>query len=131
MESIPTDALVVVADGGGARVFRNRGDARHLSLHQFQMRELMNMNDEGPAGVQPDGDTGYQIDKATFAKQLAQWLNDGALNRKYDDLVLVADEHTLGEMRPLLHKETQQRMRREVAKTLTNSTLDDIQKILS
>src|SRR3546814_1584299 len=39
----------------------------------------MNMDDDGPAGSVPDGATGYQIDKATFAKQLAQRLNDAAL----------------------------------------------------
>lgn len=131
MEPIPTDALVIVADGGSARVFRNRGDARNIQLHQYDMLELMNSNDEGPSGVQPDGATGFDIDEATFAKQIAHRLNDGALKGEYRDLVLIADPKTLGEIRPQLHKEVLGRLRGEVAKTFTNSTLDDIQRALS
>ena len=131
MAVIPRDALVVVADGGQARLFRNRGNERDLMLHQFEILELVNANDDGPAGVMPDGATGYRIDEATFAKQLAERLNDGALKQQYDDVVLVADDKTLGAIRPLLHKETLDRMRGEVAKTLTNTPLDDIQRILS
>lgn len=127
---IPNEALVVVADGAGARVFRNRGNDRDLMLHQFDLLELVNMNDDGPSGSMPDGTDGYRIDKATFAKQLAQGLNQGALQQRYDDLVIVADEKTLGEIRGLLHKEARDRLCGELAKNLTNSPLDDIQRIL-
>ena len=128
---IPNEALVIVADGEGARVFRNRGDGQRLSLHQYDLLELMNMNDDGPAGSMPDGSDGFRIDKATFAKQLALRLNDGALKQQYRDLVLVADEKTLGEMRPLLPKEVQDRLRAEIPKTLTNTPLEEIERILS
>jgi protein required for attachment to host cells len=130
MRGIPKDALVVVADGGGARVFTNLGDERALSLHQFDMLELMNMDDDGPAGRMPGESRGEQIDEATFAKQLAQGLNDAALKRRFEHLVLVADPITLGRMRPLLHKETVQRMVAEVGKTLTNAPLETIERAL-
>lgn len=128
---LPSGTLVVVADGEGARVFRNIGDERHLTLQQRDLLELMNMNDDGPAGAQPAEATGKDIDEATFAKQLALRLNDGALNDRYAHLVLVADPQTLGLMRPLLHKETRQRLLGEMAKTLTNSPLQDIERALS
>ena len=127
---IPTGTLVVVADGEGARVFRNVGDGDELILKQFDLLELMNMNDDGPS-TSPTEATGQQIDEATFAKQLALRLNDGALKGEYEHLVLIADPQTLGQMRPLLHKETQQRMLGEIAKTLTNSPLQDIERALS
>ena len=127
---IPAGTLVVVADGEGARVFRNVGDGNELTLKQFDLLELMNMNDDGPS-TSPTEATGQQIDEATFAKQLALRLNDGALKGKYAHLVLIADPQTLGQMRPLLHKETQQRMLGEIAKTLTNSPLQDIERALS
>ncbi|HYM87079.1 MAG TPA: host attachment family protein [Pseudoxanthomonas sp.] len=130
MEKIPADALVVVADGHGARIFRNVGDDKTLSLQQYDLLELMNANDDGPSGSVPAESSGKQIDEATFAKQLAHGLNHGALNNQYAHLVLVADPHTLGRMRPLLHKETEQRMVAEVAKTLTNSPLADIERAL-
>lgn len=131
MGNIPADTLVVVADGQGARVFRNVGDDQSLSLHQQDLLELMNMNDDGPAGSMPGESTGKQIDEATFAKQLAHGLNEGALKQRYEHLVLVADPHTLGRIRPLLHKETSLRLVAEVAKTLTNSPLEDIERALS
>ena len=127
---IPAGTLVVVADGEGARLFRNVGNGNGLTLHQEDMLELMNMNDDGPAGVQPAESTGQQIDEATFAKQLALGLNQGALKNQYAHLVLIADPQTLGKMRPLLHQETRQRMLAEIAKTLTNSPLEDIERSL-
>ena len=130
MALVPSDALVVVADGGGARLFRNGGDERALSLHQVELRELVDMDDDGPSGSMPQESTASQIDEATFAKQLAQALNDGALKQQYADLVLVADPTTLGRMRPLLHKEVQQRLLAEVPKTLTNAPLPDIEAAL-
>lgn len=130
MTVIPSDALVVVADGGSARLFRNHGDARALSLHQVEMRELMNMDDDGPAGSMPGESTGQQIDEATFAKQLALALNEGALKHQYQYLVLAADPTTLGRMRPLLHKEVQARLLAELPKTLTNAPLEDVERAL-
>ncbi|MDH7454731.1 host attachment family protein [Luteimonas composti] len=130
MTVIPSDALVVVADGGSARLFRNRGDARALSLHQIEIRELMNMDDDGPAGSMPGESTGQQIDEATFAKQLALALNEGALKHQYQYLVLAADPTTLGRMRPLLHKEVQARLLVELPKTLTNAPLEDVERAL-
>lgn len=130
MEKIPAGTLVVVADGGGARLFRNVGDEHKVSLKQEDLLELMNSNDDGPAGSTPTEQTGSQADEATFAKQLALRLNDGALNNRYAHLVLIADPSTLGLMRPLLHKETEQRMVGELAKTLTNAPLADIERAL-
>ena len=130
MTVIPSDALVVVADGGSARLFRNRGDARALSLHQIEIRELMNMDDDGPAGSMPGESTGQQIYEATFAKQLALALNEGALKHQYQYLVLAADPTTLGRMRPLLHKEVQARLLAELPKTLTNAPLEDVERAL-
>lgn len=127
---IPAGTLVVVADGEGARVFRNIGDERAVSLQQQDLLELMNMNDDGPAGSMPTESTGQQLDEATFAKQLALRLNAAALKGEYDHLVLIADPQTLGQMRPLLHKETEQRMVAEIGKTLTNSPLADIERAL-
>lgn len=130
IDTIPAGTLVVVADGQGARLFRNIGDDRNLVLQQQDLLELMNSNDDGPSASPPEA-TGEQINEATFAKQLALRLNDGALKGRYSHLVLIADPQTLGRMRPLLHLETRQRMLGEIAKTLTNSRLEDIVRELS
>lgn len=128
---IPQGALVVVADGGSARVFSNVGDDRNVTLKQEALLEGMNLDDEGPSGSMPSESTASQLDEATFAKQLAKGLNDGALKNRYEHLVLIADAKTLGRVRPLLHKETQQRLIGDLAKDLTNAPLDTIQSALA
>jgi protein required for attachment to host cells len=128
---IPAGTVVLVADGAAARVFRNIGDDKALALKQEQLLELMNMNDDGPSGSMPGGTKDRDLDEATFAKQLAQGLNDGALKNQYAHVVLVADPQTLGRMRPLLHKETLQRLVGELPKTFTNAPLEDIERALS
>ncbi len=131
MERIPEGTLVVVADGERARVFRNVGKGNALSLQQQEVLEVENVDDEGPSGVAPTEQTGHQTDEATFAKQLAHKLNHGALTNQYAHLVLVADPQTLGQIRPQLHKETLQRLHGELAKTLTNTPLEEIERALT
>jgi hypothetical protein len=85
---------------------------------------------QGPSGVVPPEQDGEQNYEASFAMHIARKLNHGALTSEYADLVLVADPQTLGQMRPQLHKETLARLRGEIAKTLTNSPLEDIAAVL-
>lgn len=130
MQNVPAGTLVVVADGRKARLFRNVGDGDELSLLQH---DVMNADDiplQGPSGVTPPQQSPQTNDERTFAKHVAQRLNDGALKQDYAQLVLVADPQTLGEIRQQLHKETQDRLIGEIAKTLSNSPIEDIQRAL-
>lgn len=131
MEQMPENTLVVIADGGGARTFLSKGDGRPVQLEQHQLLTPQNINDDGPSGSRPNQQSEAQTDEATFAKQLAHRLNHGALTQQYEHLVLVADPQTLGQIRPQLHKETQQRMLFELGKTLRNESLKDIEKALA
>ena len=128
MQQLPAGTLIVVADGEKARLFRNVGDDHALQLRQEAMMDAHDMFMQGPSGVAPPE---QQTDEASFAKHVAQRLNHGALHDDYADLVLVADPQTLGQIRPQLHKEALDRLRCEVAKTLTNSRLEDISGALA
>lgn len=127
MQTIPAGAWVIVADGGRARMLQNVGEKRTLKLVQQRVIEPQNLDDEGPSGSQPKEIDVYE---ATFAKQLANRLNDAALKDDYRHLVLIADPQTLGQMRPLLHKEALDRLVGEVSKTLTNSPIEEIERAL-
>ena len=130
MDKIPTGTWVVVADGGGARLFTNVGTDRKLTLRQD---ELIHQDDlkEGGAGDMPDDVVRLaEIGEAAFARRLAQTINAAALQHKFEHIVLIADPQTLGRMRPLLHKETSARLVGELPKTLTNSPLEDIERAL-
>lgn len=133
---IPEGTLIVVADGGSARVFTNVGSKTELKLKQQDELVLRDVSDagvsgQGPSGAVPKDMTISQLNEATFAKQLAEQLNDDALNNRYAHLVLIADPQTLGRIRPQLHKEVQSRLVRDLAKDFTNAPLEDIQRALS
>jgi hypothetical protein len=56
----------------------------------------------------------YGTDEATFAKQLAKELYRRAHSGDFAALVLIADPQTLGQIRPTLHKEVQDRLVSEI-----------------
>ena len=130
-DKIPHNALVVVADGTGARFFRNTGQDFKVSLALEDEFNPINLLDDGPAGHRPPESSKQETDEATFAKQLAKELYRRAHSGDFAALVLIADPQTLGQIRPSLHKEVQNRLVREVGKTLTKSSIADIQKALS
>ena len=132
MQSIPTGSWILVADGTQARLFHNVGAHDALQLKQAeQIKPDMGAEQgQGPSGSSPAEASPSQTGEATFAKQLAERLNAAALKHEFEHLYLIADPKTLGEMRPQLHVETSKRVSAELAKTLTNSTLADIEKIL-
>lgn len=133
MQKIPTGTWVVVADGVHARLFHNVGKQGALQLKQAELMkpDLVDEQGQGPSGHRPPEASPEQTDEATFAKQLVHRLNTAALQHEYEHLFLIADPTTLGEIRPQLHVETSKRITGELAKTLTNSTLEDIEKILA
>ena len=103
---IPHNALIVGADGTGARFFRNGGQDFKVSLKVDGEFKPIHLNDEGPSsGHRPPESSKQETDEATFAKQLAQELYRRAHNGDFSALVLIADPQTLGQIRPVLHKE--------------------------
>ncbi len=127
---IPHNAMIVIADGAHARFFRNVG--REEKLHLTAAGELKpgHLMSEGPAGHRPKDSGHHGTDEATFAKQLAHDLYEKAHASEYAALVLIADPHTLGVIRPLLHKEVSSRIVREIHKTLTKASVADIERSL-
>ncbi len=133
---IPEGTLVVVTDGGSARVFTNVGTEHQITLKQEGELRLADISEQGvsgqgPSGAVPKDMSISQLNEATFAKQVAEQLNDDALNNRFSHLILVADPITLGRIRPLLHKETQARLLDDIAKNFTNAPLEDIQRAVA
>lgn len=130
-DKIPHNAFVVVADGTGARFFRNIGQDFSVTLKADGQLQPAHLEDDGPSGKRPHESTSLETDEATFAKQLAKELYRRAHHGDFAALVLIADPQTLGQLRPLLHKEVQSRLVSEHGKTLTKATIADIQKTLN
>lgn len=131
MEKIPAGAWVVVANGESARIFRNAGDSKTLLLQYLDLVEAKKSGKKSAAAVTPPEQSGKQAREAMFAKRLAERLNDGAQKNEYARLLLVADPKTLGQVRPQLHKQAQQKLIGEVAKVLASAALEDIERALS
>ena len=128
-KKVPHNALVVVADGTGARFFRNTAPAGKISLAADGDLKPQHLHHEGPAGRRPT-ESVQETHEATFAKQLAHELYRRAHGGGFAALVLIADPQTLGEIRPSLHKEVRDRVTSEIAKELTKASADEIQKAL-
>ena len=127
---VPHNALVVVADGTGARFFRNAGHEKIQLSAEGELKPT-NLLNEGASGKRPPESSNQENDEATFAKQLAHELYRRAHSENFAALVLIADPQTLGQIRPTLHKEVQDRLISEIGKTLTKASIADIQKALS
>ena len=135
---------VVVADGEKALFLRNKGDETYPNLEV--MRQLHEENpptrDQGVdrPGRLSDGPSvhtssveetdWHKIAKERFADEIAERLYTYAHRGDFDHLVLVAPPVVLGEMRKKLHKEVENRVEAEIAKTLTNRPIDEIEKAL-
>jgi protein required for attachment to host cells len=128
---LPEKSFVVVADGAGARFFRLHGHDKKAALVSEGVYHPTHVSDgEGPSGKSPPERSGREASEAVFAKQLAQELYRRAHNGEFTALILIADPQTLGQIRPVLHKEVQSRIVRDIAKSLTKASQDDILKAI-
>lgn len=117
---LPHNALVVVADGHSATLFRNQ--ARHgVDLAQPRRVTPESLADPATMPELDEINTPRDEEEAAFAVDLTRHLNGMVLKNKVEDIVIIADPSTLGVMRKHYHKELQFRLRRELAKTLTNA----------
>ena len=130
-DTIPEHALVVVADGGKALLFRRTGSGAEVKLREERQVDPDAMAEQGPAGSRPEDQTPKQTGEASFANHLAHMLHTMHQRGDFKDLVLVVDPQTLGQLRSALHKTVEAAVVRTVAKDLTNHPQKAIEAALS
>lgn len=144
--TLPADTLVLVADGRKALFLRNRGDDRQIDLRTTAHQERDDRKDSeiktAPAGQSPapagtglpGGTMGepdfHQQEEDRFARDLAEKVNSMALAGKIAALIVIAPARTMGELRPLWHKETSARIIGEHVKEMTDRPISDIEALL-
>ncbi len=128
--TIPENALVVVADGGKALMFRRIGTG-DVTLREEQDMVQDAMTTQGPSGSRPEEQSPKQTNEAGFVNKLAHTLHTMHQHGAFQDLVLVVDPQTLGQLRACLHKTVEAAVVRSVAKDLTNHPVKAIEKALS
>lgn len=123
--------LVVVADGASAVIWRNHGHATP-DLEVVERVDLSSMPQGGPSGHAPEDQSKRELDEATFIKLLVHKLNAMALAHDLpDEVIIIADPDSLGQMRPQYHGELKRRIVREIAKTLVKASKQDLEKALA
>jgi protein required for attachment to host cells len=127
---IPSNALILVADGAKAMVLRNIAPTGAELELRDEGRIEPNSSAQGPSGSRPEDQSPGQTGEATFAKQIAQALNTLKERNDFDALVLVADPQTLGQIRSALHKTVENAVIKSLSKDLTNHSLAEITKAL-
>lgn len=142
---IPANAWVLVGDGEKALVLQNEGDATYPNLRKLRVFEQENppTREQGAdrPGRMPDSGVGqrsamddadwHQLAKTEFAKEVAQKLYTAAHAGKFENLIVVAPPHVLGDLRKNWHSEVADRVIAEVDKTLTNHPIGKIEKLLT
>ncbi len=126
---IPAKAHVAVIDGERFILFRNGTDAVHPDLGSPSHPDLDPSNrSQGKLrhSITTNQEAGNDLDEAAHVAAAADWLNHAVLTNKIDDLIIVADKRSLGELRRHYHKELKDRLVGEVGKALTNVPSSDI-----
>jgi len=129
---LATSALVVVADGSSAHIYKNSGHGA-ISLDLLETVTPHSLtHDAGLSGHSPEEQSPQERGEASFIGQLVHKLNALALAHALpSEVVIVADPSSLGQMRPLYHAELQRRIVREVHKTMVKASLHDLTATLS
>ena len=130
----PHKAHIALVDGERFVLLRNDGQPFEPSLSKVAEPSLEPTNYS--AGVRHQ-DKGGQIGGSTDLEELAhgaavsEYLNAKAKAGAFDDLIVIADPKTLGEMRRHYHVELQNRLVGELDKALTGEPLDRIEKAIA
>jgi protein required for attachment to host cells len=130
-DTIPKNALIVVADGGKAILLRNTSAEAAISLQEVARLTPDTIGGQGPSGTRAGDQTPGETNEATFSKQIAQALVAMHNQNQFEALVLVADPQTLGQIRSALNKNVENAVVRSLSKDLTNHSAAEIEKALS
>ena len=125
----PHKALVALVDGENFVLARNEGQPFEPKLSLVSRPELEATNFS--AGAHDHDDVGQRtgssdLNELAHAAAAAEWLNGLALGGEIDDLIIIADPKSLGEMRRHYHKELKARLIGEIDKAIANDNLESV-----
>jgi protein required for attachment to host cells len=130
---LPNKAYVAIVDGENFIMMRNNGPLFEPSLEMVDEPELDPTNFS--AGVKHQDDGGQRhgstdLNELAHAAAATEWLNGKAIAGKFDDIVIIADPKTLGEMRRHYHVELKNRLVGEIDKALSGEPTERIEKAI-
>ena len=130
----PHKAHVALVDGHRFVLLRNDGQPFEPKLSKLDEPDLDPTNFS--AGVKHQDKAGQMkgntdLNELAHGAAAAEWLNRKSIAGEIDDLVVIADPKTLGEMRRHYHKELESRLVGEIDKALTGEPIPAIEKAIA
>lgn len=121
---VPHNAHVAIVDGERFRLMRNTGPIFEPKLEvvaepSFRTPVPGAESRSDDRGTLTTAGSETELKEVAHGAEVARWLNGKALAGDIEQLVVVADPRTLGEMRPHFHKVLQQKIVAELPKELT------------
>jgi protein required for attachment to host cells len=135
---------IMVADAARAQLFLNEGpqepiepiDSMENPNAHLRDRDLVSdkpgrsIESVGGAHHAEERIDHHRADKAAFARRVAEYVDRGAAEKKFDKLVLIAPPQMLGDLRGALGQHSQARVTHQVAKDLTKLPVAKLQEQL-
>ncbi|WP_159976239.1 MULTISPECIES: host attachment protein [unclassified Novosphingobium] len=136
---LPHGTVFAIVDGENFELYRNSGAEAEPKLTSMEAPTLEATNFSA-GNRKTDGQTRHQartgdgsrdgLDEAAHVAAVTGWLNEQVLSREIEQLVVVADPRSLGEMRRHYHKQLKDVLVGEVPKTLTGRPSAEIIRVL-
>lgn len=136
---LPHGTVFAIVDGENFELYRNSGPEAEPRLTSMDAPDLEATNFSAGFRRQ-DGQTRHQartgdgsrdaLDEAAHVAAVTGWLNQQVLAHEIEQLVVVADPRSLGEMRRHYHKQLKEVLVGEVPKTLTGRPSAEIVRAL-
>ncbi|WP_232493219.1 host attachment protein [Novosphingobium kaempferiae] len=136
---LPHGTVFAIVDGENFELYRNSGIEAEPRLTAIDVPELEATNFSAGAR-RLDGPTRHQartgdgsndgLDEAAHVAAVTGWLNQQVLSRDIEQLVVVADPRSLGEMRRHYHKQLKDILVAEVPKNLAGRPAQEIVRVL-
>lgn len=136
---LPHGTVFAIVDGEHFELYRNTGIEAEPQLTAIAAPDLEATNFsagsrrlDGPSRHSArTGDGSYDgLDESAHVAAVTGWLNGQVLSQKIDQLVVVADPRSLGEMRRHYHKQLKDVLVAEVPKHLSGRPAQEIVKVL-
>jgi protein required for attachment to host cells len=121
---VPHNAHVAIVDGERFRLLRNTGPIFEPKLEavaelSFRMPVPGAESRRDDRGTLTTAGSETDLREVAHGAAVVEWLNAKALDGEMEQLLVVADPRTLGEMRPHYHKALKDKIVGEIAKELT------------
>ena len=138
---VPHKAWVLVADGERFVVFENHGDAELIDLRTVDAGSIRNPPGHLQGTDRPGrlNDTSYRqnsaveetdwhvFEKTHFAENTAENLNAWVRDKRFENLVVIADPRTLGTLRSHYNAAVRKTLVTEIDKDLTAQPVNEIE----